>query len=102
MSDSYGPSEDCIVCGQPQIFGSLRHCHGCETDMCGHCRINHNCQKIMDDRLEEFIKKLSPPLADVLEKFGYSVNDERVADGQKIFEFTSSDAPRIEVRLDKP
>ena len=50
---------------------------------------------------EEFIKSLSTPLAEALVQFGYWMTEERDTETQKIFEFTSQDAPRMEVRLDK-
>ena len=101
MSDSFGPSEDCIVCGQPQSAGNMVRCYGCEADMCKHCRINHDCQKLINERTEEFIKKLDPHLCAALKEFGYSFVGESTTDEQVIFEFTSSMAPRMEVRIDK-
>lgn len=53
------------------------------------------------DEFEEFIKKLSSPLADALAQFNYSFTaEERESDTAIIFEFTSQEAPRIEVRID--
>ena len=50
---------------------------------------------------EDFIVKLSTPLAEALSLFGYWLTEERVSDTAIIFEFTSQDAPRLEVRIDK-
>jgi len=51
--------------------------------------------------LEDFIERLNSPLAEALGNFGYWMTEERDTDTQKIFEFISVDAPRIEVRIDK-
>lgn len=50
---------------------------------------------------EDFIKSLSDPLAEALNQFGYWFSAEKDTETQKIFEFTSADAPSLEVRIDK-
>ena len=52
-------------------------------------------------KIEEFIEKLNEPLAGALCQFGYWFTGERESDTAIIFEFTSQEAPRIEVRIDK-
>ena len=55
----------------------------------------------MPEPLEEFIERLSTPLAEALVQFGYSFVAERESDTSRIFEFISADAPNLEVRIDK-
>lgn len=44
MSDRFGPSEDCEVCGEPQSYGHFIVCAICEKTMCDYCFFhNHDC-----------------------------------------------------------
>jgi len=45
MSNQFGPSEDCPVCGQPAYPNEWRICHICGDEMCYHCMANHVCSK---------------------------------------------------------
>jgi len=86
---------DCVICGQARSAIQMRHCNDCEKDMCNQCIDGHDCTPI-----ENFIEKLNEPLAEALANFGYYFASESEKDGQRIFEFRSSEAPRMEVRID--
>jgi len=52
MSDRFGPSEDCPVCGVTCSFGHFVHCEECGKDMCfvcfrkhEWCKDNHTCRE---------------------------------------------------------
>ena len=46
MSDRWGPSEDCDVCGQPRSFGDFVTCAVCEQYLCKWClEHNHDCHE---------------------------------------------------------
>jgi len=48
MSDRWGYSVDCSLCGQPQSQIYMRHCYSCERDMCKECLDDHKCVPIME------------------------------------------------------
>jgi hypothetical protein len=97
--NQFGPSEDCIVCGQ--ATNEFRRCHGCETTMCNHCCTNHDCREINDKRFEDFINKIDEPLSEAFGKLGYNFNGECEKDGWRIYEFDSLGNPTIELRVSK-
>jgi len=90
---------DCEICGQARSAIQMRHCNDCEKDMCNQCIDGHDCQ--IQQTIDDFIESLSNPLATALAPFGYWLTEESTTDTQIVFEFTSSEAPRIEVRIDK-
>ena len=94
--DRWGPGFDCQVCGQPNSNIDARHCGECEKDICDKCIEGHDCKP-----LEDFLKKLSSPLAEALGQFDYYFAAESVTDTERIFEFLSADNPRIEVRIER-
>jgi hypothetical protein len=54
MSDRWGPSEDCEICGQPVSFGHLVVCSVCERTMCEWCvNHDHDCYAIYTDYNED-------------------------------------------------
>jgi len=53
MSDRWGPSEDCTVCGQVISMIDWRTCPRCEESMCKECIENHVCEEIEDDSKDE-------------------------------------------------
>jgi len=77
----------------------MRHCHDCEKDMCNQCIDGHDCR--IPQTIDDFIESLSTPLANCLVNYGYWLTGESTTDTQIVFEFTSSKAPRMEVRIDK-
>ena len=53
MSDRWGPSEDCIVCGQAISVIDLRRCSLCRESMCKKCIESHVCKEIDDECKDE-------------------------------------------------
>ena len=44
MSDRFGPSEDCDVCGHTYSVIEIEMCGLCYQNMCRHCIQNHVCE----------------------------------------------------------
>ena len=91
MSNQFGPSQDCIVCGQAVYPNDIVTCYGCNTLMCKRCRKEHNCHDILENRREEFIHELSDPICEVLSKFKYPNPSESRKEGKIIFDFVQTE-----------
>jgi len=45
MSNRFGPSENCPVCGDAVYPDDLVMCDACEKTMCTKCLPNHRCEE---------------------------------------------------------
>lgn len=115
--DRWGPSENCPACGQAYSVIDFRSCPTCGAAICLHCMENHVCKKCeicgietgdlteIDDKLRcddcviEYMIQLTEPIIEAFGRIGYAFTGSIHRNRKYIYEFTSGDKPKIELRI---
>ena len=78
--DRFGPSMDCIICGQPESQIAFRHCYSCDTDMCPHCCAHHSCMEVLEKKRELFLEDFKAKFTEFLAEHDYYIDGILLAD----------------------